>query len=196
MQKETRDLSAALRGSYQETNPAVEYRGTWQPKPDAEASGGAMMVSTKAEDNATITFRGTSLSLLVAKSPNAGMFNVSVDGHEASQLPTDRQGRSYLDLFSDKPAWQVEVPIIEGLTPGEHTLRLVAVKSSGGSGINCGVDGFIVGGDPSASGNALYCAPGGGSDCGDRRLGQPVLDQTTGTQKTKAQRAGFLRAHL
>jgi hypothetical protein len=155
VQKESHALFSATKGAYQETNPAVDYSGSWLPILDPEASGRAMMVSSKAEDNATITFRGTSVSLLVQKGPDTGLFYVSVDGHKVSQLPTDRQERSYIDLYSDKPEWQVEMPIVEGLPAGEHTLRLVAAKSTRGSGIKCGIDGFLVEGDPYYSGNTL-----------------------------------------
>ena len=149
----TKDLSVVARGAYQETNPAVVYRGSWQPVAEPRAKGGALMVSHKPEDNATISFVGTSVSIVVNKGPDTGLVYVTVDGQEANLLPTDKQGRSYLDLHSADLEWQVEIPVAERLRPGEHRLRLVVApeSKSGSYAVGCALDGFIVGGEASAS---------------------------------------------
>lgn len=148
VKKASKDLTVAVKGAYQETNPAVEYRGSWQPVQESRASGGAMMVTHQAEDNATITFSGTSVSIVVAKGPSSGRIYVTLDGREAGLLPTDNQGRSYIDLYAAAPEWQVEIPVAERLYPGEHKLRLVVAAGLqvSNSAVGCALDGFIVGG--------------------------------------------------
>jgi hypothetical protein len=39
-------------------------------------------------------------------------------------LPTDEQGRSYLDIQSAEPVWQARLPIANGLATDQHVVRL------------------------------------------------------------------------
>ena len=54
----------------------------------------------------------------------------SVDGSPVARLPRDAQGRSYIDLYDTEEHWQSRVVVAEGLSNGEHRLRLVVGTSS------------------------------------------------------------------
>ena len=138
-------------GDYQETNPGLKSEGKWQILQDQRASGGAALVSSTPGDNVTITFRGTSLSLLLRKGPAGGTLFVTVDGQGANNLPKDSQGRSYIDLYNPSEQWQTEVTVASDLPDREHRARLVVAQSQGSMsggvatfGSSVVIDGFSV----------------------------------------------------
>lgn len=85
---------------------------------------------------------------------------VTLDGRNVSGLPTDAQGRSYLDMSSDVVVWRTRIPIASGLTTGQHVLRLTVDDQATVSG---GVDAFEVNaGRPPAFPTALVAILGTG----------------------------------
>lgn len=120
-------------GRYAVTDPAAEFAGKWTPLLRPSTEGGVVESSTTEGDSLTITFQGGGLSLDVQRAPNAGEVFLTVDGREANAVPEHAQGRSVVRLSaSNHQEAPIEIPISDGLPPGQHVLRLV-VGSPGGS---------------------------------------------------------------
>jgi hypothetical protein len=138
----------ARTGLYQETNPAVELRGNWQPRLDARASGSRELVTRQPGARAIFRFIGDGVELLLHRNPDGGRAWIVLDGQRVAGLPLDANGNSYVDLSSPKDEWQVRVPIGANLSRGTHTLELVVAGTSG----EIALDGFVV----SLSGEAAF----------------------------------------
>jgi hypothetical protein len=140
-----KDAARAIRvagpGHLEETNPAVVDEAGWSGVVDAQASGSGFVVSDERGASLTLTFRGHSVDLIAGKRPAAGRLLVTLDGRNVAGLPVDEQGRSYLDLYSAEPAWQVRLPIANGLATSQHVVRLTVPDVGGGTG---NVDAFEV----------------------------------------------------
>jgi len=93
-------LFVASAGHFEETNPAVAVEPGWRGVIATAASGAALLESTTAGDSLTFTFRGHSVDLLARQGPQQGRLWVTLDGRNVAGLPTDEQGRSYLDLYA------------------------------------------------------------------------------------------------
>jgi hypothetical protein len=89
----------------------------------------------------TFTFYGHSVDLIVRQGPQEGRLLVTLDGRSISGLPTDEQGRSYLDLGAPDVVWQARMPIASGLAPDQHVVRLTV---SDGQPALANVDAFEV----------------------------------------------------
>ena len=160
VQDATASLFVAPPGHFEETNPAIASDPTWYSVVAQQASGGRLMESDTPGATLTFSFRGHSVDLIARKNPEAGHMLVTLDGRNVSGLPTDTQGRSYLDMNSDVVVWQTRIPIASGLTAGQHVLRLTVDDQASVSG---GVDAFEVNaGRPPAFPTALVAALGGG----------------------------------
>ncbi|MBI3913759.1 MAG: hypothetical protein HY327_06185, partial [Chloroflexi bacterium] len=139
--KETATAPVIARsGLYQETNPAVELRGNWQPRLDARASGAREMVTRQPGARAVAHFIGDELELLLQRGPEGGKAWLILDGAQVAGLPVDTNGNSYIDLASPKDEWQVHIAVGNNLTRGTHTLEVVLAGQSG----EIALDGFIV----------------------------------------------------
>ena len=130
------------KGYFEETNPAVKVGPGWSYELASPASGGQMLAANAASGSVTISFHGSSLSLVTAREPGAGALYVSIDGQPANALPADRSGRAVLDLSSPSAKWQVETTVAEGLRPGQHVAQLTRTPQAG----RVNVDAFVVGG--------------------------------------------------
>ena len=98
-----------------------------------EPSQGAKMAQT-AGAKATLAFRGTSVSWIAYRGPEAGIARVQVDAGAAVDV----------DTFSPTPTFQVVVFTATGLADTHHTLTIEATysKSSISEGGWVWVDGF------------------------------------------------------
>ena len=134
-------LTVAAAGHFEETNPAVTGDAAWRRVIGAEASGQAYLESDVPGSSLTFAFRGHSVDLVAIKDSLGGRLLVTLDGRNVAGLPTDDQGRSYLDLASPTPVWQARLPIAEGLSPGEHVVRLTVGDEELAA---CNVDAFEV----------------------------------------------------
>ena len=134
-------LSVAPPGHFEETNPAVATGSGWNSVIAPEASGQALLRSTEMDSSLTFTFRGHSVDLIARRGPQEGQLLVTLDGHNVSGLPTDGQGRSYLDLQTPETAWQARLPIASGLATGQHVVRLTVDDGAQGTS---NVDAFEV----------------------------------------------------
>ena len=141
VQDATRALFVAPPGHFEETNPAVMAEAGWQGVIAEEASGKALVESSQPDASLTFTFRGHSVDLIARQGPEEGRLLVTVDGRKVAGLPTDGEGRSYLDLHAPELEWQSRLPIAGGLAPGQHVVRLTVADD----GIALGnVDAFEV----------------------------------------------------
>jgi hypothetical protein len=148
VQDATGSLFAASPGHFEETNPAVAPDTSWVGVIAEEASGQALLESQVADASLTFTFRGHSADLIAQQGPQGGRLLVTLDGRNVSGLPTDDQGRSYLDLYTPATTWQARIPIASGLAPDQHVVRLTVSDDEHARG---NVDAFEVNaGQPAA----------------------------------------------
>jgi hypothetical protein len=120
----TPGLAVAPAGHFEETNPAVSADPGWRLIIAGEASGQSYLENDDPDASLTFTFRGDSVDLLARQDPQGGRLLVTLDGRTVAGLPTDAQGRSYLDLKSQAATWHARLPIAAGLVPGQHVVRL------------------------------------------------------------------------
>jgi beta-galactosidase GanA len=106
--------------TYDDTNPALVYSGTWtHAGPSAGYTDGdydnTESFSTQAGASMTVTFTGTAVQWIGPKNTNGGIAAVSVDGGTPTDVDTyDPYGKEFQQvLFSDS-----------GLTQGTHTLTI------------------------------------------------------------------------
>jgi hypothetical protein len=141
LQDATGALFTAPPGHFEETNPAVAADAGWSGVIAPEASGQAAIESDDTGASMTFAFQGHSLDLIARRGPGEGRLLVTVDGRNVAGLPSDEQGRSYLDLFAPTPIWQTRLPIASGLASGQHVVRLTVGE---GERVQCNVDAFEV----------------------------------------------------
>lgn len=126
-------------GVYQETDPAVELRGNWQPLIDPLSSASREISSRQPGARATIRFWGDTMTLVMHRAPTAGRAWITLDGNKVSSLPLDTNGNSYVDLSAPNDQWQVQVPVAQAISPGTHTVEITVAQSG-----EVLFDGFIV----------------------------------------------------
>jgi hypothetical protein len=141
LQDATAALFTAPPGHFEETNPAVATDAGWRGVIAEGASGQAAIESDDAGASLTFTFQGHSLDLIARQGPEMGRLLVTADGRNVAGLPSDEQGRSYVDLYAPVPVWQARLSIASGLASGQHVVRLTV---SDGEQIQCNVDAFEV----------------------------------------------------
>lgn len=81
-------------------------------------------------DRLTIPFWGTRFDLSVRRGDYRAFLFVTVDGRPANALPRDESGRSYVVLY-DPLGEEDRVTLARGLSPGEHTVEIVAERGWG-----------------------------------------------------------------
>jgi polysaccharide biosynthesis protein PslG len=138
-------IFVARPGQYQSSNPAVTTEGSWRLLKDSAAKDGTVTVSEQAGDALYITFDGDEIDLAVLEGPNCGVVSITVDGIESNLLPSDRQGKSHLDLYAETVA-ERQVPVAAGLPTGKHKIRLSvsANRNPVAKGNRIAVEGFTV----------------------------------------------------
>ena len=113
-------------GYHQEDHWAVAYAG-WEMVGDERAVLGAYQQATTDDAQASFTFDGTDLWLVVAHWPNGGWLEVLVDGDPAQVIDQDMA----------EPNFGIKVPIARGLPQGQHEVHIRAWHGAV-------IDGFIV----------------------------------------------------
>jgi hypothetical protein len=125
---------------HEDTDPAISYSGAWAlgniDHPYSEGSGA---LSTAAGDQATFSFTGTSVSWIGWLGPQGGMARVFVDGALAN---------GNVDTFVPTPTEGTQNVIFtaSGLTPGAHTITILATGTGNPASTGTGVvvDAFDV----------------------------------------------------
>ena len=124
VQDATSTLLVATGGRFEETNPAIIADSGWRGIIAPNASGHGLFESDLQAATLTFTFHGHSVDLVARQGPDEGRLLVTLDGRRVAGLPTDEQGRSYLDLHAPTVVWQARMPIASGLAPAQHVVRL------------------------------------------------------------------------
>ncbi len=114
---------AASAGGYPARNPWATYQGDWRLG-DLGADVGS------SGDRATFRFDGSSIALTVRRGPYRAFLYTTVDGEPANALPRDKAGRAYVVLYDDEPT-VTTVSLATGLSPGRHTVEIVAEGGQG-----------------------------------------------------------------
>jgi len=130
IQDATGALFVASPGHFEETNPAVAAGSGWRSVIAPEASGQALLQSDEPGASLTFAFRGHSVDLIARQGPREGRLLATLDGHKVTGLPTDEQGRSYLDLQSAEAVWQARLPIASSLGTDQHVVRLTVDETA------------------------------------------------------------------
>jgi hypothetical protein len=141
VQDATSRLFVATAGHFEETNPAVVVDSRWRGVIAPDASGQGLLESSAQDARLTFTFHGHSVDLIARQGPQEGRLLVTLDGRSIGGLPTDEQGRSYLDLQAPSVVWQARMPIASGLAPDQHVVRLTV---SEGQPTLANIDAFEV----------------------------------------------------
>jgi hypothetical protein len=144
VQDAARAIMIAGPGHYEETNPAVVVEPGWQSIISAEASGNALAQAQEPGSSVTFTFQGHTVDLIARRGIEEGRLIVTLDGRTVGGLPTDADGRSYLDLSAPTTVWQARLPIAHGLSSGQHVIRLTADPGSEPGRTIVNVDAFEV----------------------------------------------------
>jgi hypothetical protein len=141
VQDATAPLLLASPGYFEETHAAVAADPGWSGIIAPEASGRSCIESDETGASLTFSFQGYSVDLIARRGPEEGRLLVTLDGRNVTELPTDEQGRSYLDLRAPVTMWQTRLPLARGLAPDQHVLRLMVSDGEGG---RCNVDALEV----------------------------------------------------
>lgn len=111
-------------GVYPASTALASFEGGWRLGP----LGADIPLNADAGDRGnrvSLTFEGTGIALTVRRGPYRAFLFVTVDGRPAPALPRDTEGRAYVVLY-DPLAAVATVPLAEHLTPGLHTVEVVA----------------------------------------------------------------------
>jgi hypothetical protein len=144
VQDATGALFVASPGYFEETNPAVVADATWHGSRAPAASGQSLLESDVPGASLTFAFHGHAVELLTRLGPEGGRLLATLDGRDLVDLPSDDLGRSYIDLYAANSEWQVRVPLVKGLSLGQHVLRLTVAEGDPALGA---VDAFLVNAD-------------------------------------------------
>jgi len=122
---------AAPVGGYPALNRWATYEGDWRVGPlGADVGRSTALTTGSGGDRVTFRFAGSAVALTVRRGPYRAFLYVTVDGAPANQLPRDKAGRAYVVLYDTAPA-VATVPLATGLSPGPHTVEVVAEGGHG-----------------------------------------------------------------
>jgi len=125
-------------GTYEDTNSALTFAGSWTSFSDALNSGGSAKFSGQIGSEARLTFNGGAVTLVYLKQFNAGIATVSIDGSAVDQLDTYNPTRLYQQ--------QKTYPV----TAGVHTVSVSVSgnKNAASAGAFVLFDAFVVSATP------------------------------------------------
>ena len=123
-------------GSYEENNALIKYVGTWNNNSSTSHSGGNIKYSSTKGDYAEIKFYGTGIELYSLFDKDYGKVKIYIDG----ELTTTK------DLYLGKPYYNKLSYYNNGLTLGEHTLKIEVSGEANASstGKKVSIDRIIV----------------------------------------------------
>lgn len=112
---------------WQDTNPGLQYTPGWTKSSEQYAWSGAGVSNLPelpvtahetqaAGETLTVPFRGTGISWIGYRGPDAGIANVQIDGGAPTQV----------DLYSPTATFQPIVFTKAGMTDGNHTLLITS----------------------------------------------------------------------
>ncbi|MCR8644374.1 glycoside hydrolase N-terminal domain-containing protein [Paenibacillus sp. N1-5-1-14] len=110
-----------------ESDPSIVYTGNWSTYSSPQDYGGTEKYSSTAGSSAQFTFIGTAVKLISMKQSNMGKIDVYVDGVLA---------QADIDCYAPSTTKQVVVFSKTGLTPGQHTIKVVVKGTKNASSSN------------------------------------------------------------
>lgn len=141
------DVQPPIVSHLQETDPDATFSAGWVHLDDGKWSGGGVRTGTDpafggaraaetAGEKFTLRFRGTSISWIGSRGPDAGIARVQVDGGAPSEV----------DLYSAREKIQEVVFTASGLADATHTLTIEATgqKNDASTAAQIVVDAFDV----------------------------------------------------
>ncbi len=119
-----------------DTDWRISYSEGWHSIERAQSYNGTITYTNTANASAEYAFEGTGVKLYTQTGPGAGIFDVYID----DVLQTN------FDSYSSTGAHQVLAFDRQDLSPGEHTLKVVAsgTKNASASGYNVHLDKIVV----------------------------------------------------
>jgi hypothetical protein len=122
-------------GTYEDTNAAITFSGTWTSWADASNSGGSAKYSNQTGASASLVFTGSALTLTYVKQGNVGIATVAIDGLTVDSLDSYSPTR----LFQQQKTYTT--------TSGVHTVTVTVsgTKNAASSDVYLIFDNFIVG---------------------------------------------------
>ena len=146
VQDRAAQLNVADPGYHEESSAAVNAPPSqWRVHIDPSTSSGAVLVSDTPGSNLTLTFSGQQVQLYAWTGPEGGRVLVTLDGQNVSALPTDEQGRSYVELYGSRSS-RISLPVVQGASGRRQTLRLTVSDTAhpDAQGMQCAIDAFLV----------------------------------------------------
>ena len=133
-------------------DPTEVITDGWSIDSDVNHHGGEAIYSNTPEAAASWNFTGTAVSLIYARSPDAGVASIAVD----SGLPIT------IDMYAPSPQYQVEHVITHGLSYGSHfiTVTVAGYTATGGTDTRVYVDA-LRSGTSTSGGTATAIATAG-----------------------------------
>jgi hypothetical protein len=103
--------------AYQNSSPAIAYRGGWSPSRAASAYGGSVRRSARAGASASLRFTGREIAWVASKTPASGSARVLIDGRSVA----------IVHLRATTSAQRRVVFTRTWPTAGAHTIKIVAL---------------------------------------------------------------------
>jgi len=122
-------------GTYEDTDAAVSFTGSWTSFADPSNSGGSAKYSAQTGASIGLTYSGSAVTLVYLKQTNTGVATVTIDGVVVDQLDTYSATR----LFQQQKKYTG--------APGTHTVSLSVSgnKNAASGGGFLIFDAFMVG---------------------------------------------------
>jgi hypothetical protein len=106
---------------YEQTDPAVQYSGSWYPNHGGFNSGGSAVLAMDANAQAKFTFTGTGVKWIGFRDAWSGIAQVYVDGVLTATV----------DTYSANEQAQAVQYSVTNLSNGSHTLTIVLTGANG-----------------------------------------------------------------
>ena len=132
---------------WQDTNPDLQYSAGWIKSSNNFPWSGSGVSNlpelpvtahetAQANETMTVSFRGTAVSWIGYRGPDAGIAQVTMDGGAPAQV----------DMYAPTATYQPVVWTLTGMTDGQHTLKIQATgtKNPASSGARVVVDALDV----------------------------------------------------
>jgi hypothetical protein len=103
--------------AYQNSSPAIVYRGGWTPLRARSAYGGSVRRTSRAGATATLRFTGREIAWVASRTPASGSARVVIDGKSVA----------IVHLRAMTPAQRRVVFTRTWAAAGTHTIRIVAL---------------------------------------------------------------------
>ncbi len=123
-------------GTYENTNSAVRYTGSWSTNSSTKDSGGSHASSYGASSSATLQFTGPTIQWISRKTPTGGINEVYIDGVKVGTV----------DRYDASGLFQQVVFQAGNLSAGTHTITIknTNTKNASSTGTSIALDSFRV----------------------------------------------------